>query len=113
MSEVVSNGAQSHTMKLFRNLHFGCPNCFAPGEYKCDVLTRDGYSEQQIAEMIHLNPAMAGKADFFRGGWPKVWVPMNDPKFGQAVGPKCPQCGHKRAAKPKRLPTINIFGRLF
>ena len=113
MTEQSALSAQPHTMTMVRNVHRGCPNCFAPGEYKCDTLTRDGYSEAQVAEMLHLHPELASKEEFFRAGWPKLYVPMNDPKFGQPVGAKCPQCGHKRDAKPQRLPPIKIFGRLF
>lgn len=113
MSEQRSTSATPHMMKMERNLHFGCRNCFAPGEFRCETWVRDGYPEHKIAEMIRLDPTKEGKAHFFREGWPKVWVTMNDPKFGQAVGGKCPQCGHKRAAKPKKLETLNIFGRLF
>ena len=104
---------QAHAMKMVRNVHRGCPNCFAPGEYRCETFIREGYTETQIAEMIRADPVMAAKAHFFRAGWPKVWVPMNDPKFGEAVGGRCPQCNHKRPAKPEQLSPITIFGRLF
>lgn len=100
-------------MKLTRNIHRGCPNCYAPGAYQCDTMTRDGYTELQVTELLRNHPELRPKAEFFRAGWPKVWVPMNDPKFGEAVGPKCPQCGHKRPAKAEPTPTIKIFGRLF
>lgn len=113
MKTQANGGSQSPTMTMVRNVYRACAHCCAPGEYRCEVRIRDGDPEHKIAEMIHLHPELAEKAHFFRAGWPKVWVPMNDPRFGQPVGTKCPQCGERRDKKPERLPVLKIFGRLF
>jgi len=97
---------------MIRNLHKACPVCDAPGEYRSDESVKTGYPEDKIQEMVALDPSKASKVQYYRRGWPEVWVEMNDERRGQGVGAICPCCGSKRP-QPKRLQNISFLGRLF
>ena len=103
--------AQGSTMTLDRMRHTSCPACGAPGQYQSAAITRDGYSEAQIAEMLALRPDMAAMAEHFRKGWPGCYVEMGDPRDHQPVGETCPNCGADRAL-PQKLEPMQIKGRL-
>lgn len=97
---------------LERNKDLQCPTCCAPGVYKCDSLTRDGYTPAMISEMLQADPKMAPKAHWFMHGWPGVYVQMNDPRLNKPVGETCPNCGGRRPMR-KKLNKILIKGRIF
>lgn len=78
------------------NVILCCVVCLAPGRYRHDRLTRDGYGDAEVAEALATDPNTHGKAHFLRAGWPSCYVEQGDPREGQPVGDICPQCGAPR-----------------
>ena len=111
MTDKSANTSHKSTMTLERGLHRQCPNCCAPGQYLSAPWVRSGYTEAQVQEMIQMDPSLKAKANYFRAGWPAVYVEMDDPRREQPVGTTCPQCGHSRP-KSKALRVMKIKGSL-
>lgn len=112
MAQLATGAAHGSTAKLVRVVHRQCPNCCAPGMYTSADFVKNGYAEEQIAEMVEASPELSEKVDWFRKGWPSLWVAANDPKCNSPVGTTCPECGSSRPTE-KKLQTMKIRGRLF
>ena len=109
MAQLGTGAASAGKMTMTRALHKGCPNCFAPGTYSDSPLIRDGYTDEQVSELIANHPELASKANHFRRGWKEVYDPA---RSGQPVGLVCPCCASDRPG-PKKLQTMKIKGRLW